>query len=234
MQDVYIHQIGDVAQIINFIESHEDRVQNDLWADLVEFSVTNNAFLSSLLDYVGICRLVPGAVISKMEKGNKVDHLRTKILRIFKLHNFMEHITVKCNDILEEDTLESLRKLNQGQRRAVKVKPNARCLVCAKPLFMPPGSVSQSLYKGADGKGDRGWAVGESSMSSSSGSGNNSALSVLDSQIWGLRQSMTDSQSGHHSSNHANNRTVVVFANRQQCHKSCLDRALELREETAQ
>lgn len=48
-------------------------------------------------------------------------------------------MTDKCNLILEEDTLETLRRLNQRQRRAVKVDPGNRCGVCARPIFMNPG-----------------------------------------------------------------------------------------------
>jgi hypothetical protein len=47
--------------------------------------------------------------------------------------------------ILEEDALDSLRRLKQGQRKAMKVNPGSRCNRCAKPLFMNPGRIGASF-----------------------------------------------------------------------------------------
>lgn len=102
-------------------------------------------------------------------------------------------MTDKCNSILEEDALESLRRLNQGQRRAVKTDPGNRCGVCARPIFMSPGS----LYKSHN-------TLGNLSSHESSQFGANV-------QVWGHNGLLVAPGS------------VVIFSSKQAFHRPCFN-----------
>ena len=60
-------------------------------------------------------------------------------------YKFQVSLNESCNASLEDDTLTSLRSLNQSRRRAVRVEPTWRCSTCARPLFMPPPPRIQKL-----------------------------------------------------------------------------------------
>ena len=112
----------------------------DLWEDLVKHGLGNKDFLSNLLDYIGVCSINPVQFLTKIPENMPIPKLGQKILKIFIHHNFQAFLNDKSNNILERDTLALLSKLNQGQRRAIKVEPNnLRCCVCSRPLFMFPG-----------------------------------------------------------------------------------------------
>ena len=44
----------------------------------------------------------------------------------------------KSNRGLAQDTLTLLRRRNQGQRKAIKVENNMRCVICTQLLLIPP------------------------------------------------------------------------------------------------
>lgn len=116
-----LRQIGDITAAVDFIERHEDIHQPELWNDLVDYSLQNQAYLSELLDYLGVCNLDAVSVVSSIPSNATIPFLRQKFLRIIKQYNFQVFVTDQCNKILEDDVVESSRRLKQGQRRAVKV-----------------------------------------------------------------------------------------------------------------
>lgn len=85
---MFIRYIGDVAQIVDFVESHEEGVQEELWNDVVEYSVENSDFLASLLDFIGLCQLHPVSVFHRMPYGTNIPRLRQKLLRIFRQYHY--------------------------------------------------------------------------------------------------------------------------------------------------
>lgn len=134
-----LRESEDTVRAIKFIESHEESQQKELWKDFIDHCLQYQGFLSDLLDCLGICKLDPVEAVNAIPAKMKIPSIRKKILRILKQYQFQVYMTDKCNMILEEDALESLRRLNQGQRRAVKVDPGFRCGVCARPIFMSHG-----------------------------------------------------------------------------------------------
>ena len=133
-----LHEISDVSQAIDFL--YEYLTDQELWKDLTDYALQNTDFLAKLLDFIGNCDINPKDIVDKIPSLSTIAHLRHRMLRLINQKGFQAFLSDKCNDVLEDDTLKLLKTLNQRQRKALKVDPNTRCSVCARPLFIPPGT----------------------------------------------------------------------------------------------
>lgn len=133
-----LHEISDVSQAINFL--YDYLTDQELWKDLTDYALQNTDFLAKLLDYIGNCDINPKDIVDKIPSLSTISHLRHRMLRLINQKGLQAFLSDKCNDVLEDDTLKLLKTLNQRQRKALKVDPNTRCSVCARPLFIPPGA----------------------------------------------------------------------------------------------
>jgi hypothetical protein len=159
-------EIGDVAMAIDFIESQLDShitskrryghkqaagadaavhsathyVECQLWDDLVEYCMAHPAYLTRVLDHLGLCKLNPVTVIAKIPRRSYIPHLRVRLLRILQQIQFQTEISQRSTALQEVDALSLLRQQNQGQRRAMKVDTSVRCNACSRPLAMDAGS----------------------------------------------------------------------------------------------
>jgi hypothetical protein len=123
---------------LDFVEKSHLEDREDLWVDVVQHSLRHPDFLAKLLDYLGVCGLNPISLIAGIDRRMEIPHLRERLMRIVTQYTFQVALTDSCKASLEDDTLSSLRSLNQSRRRAVRVEPTLRCGTCARPLFMPP------------------------------------------------------------------------------------------------
>lgn len=109
-----------------------------LWKLILGYCQNDATAMSDLLKVVGVCHLNPAHVIKRIPDRMKLPELRGRMLRIHSLRDFKSFVTDRCNDILAEDTVGLQRRLNQLQRRSVKVSPRElRCMACSRPLFVP-------------------------------------------------------------------------------------------------
>jgi hypothetical protein len=115
-------------------------VECQLWDDLVDYCLSHTAFLMRVLDYLGMCRLNPAVVISKIPDRAYIPYLRLRLIRLLDQIKFQTEISVRTTALQEVDALNLLRQQNQGQRRAMKVDTVVRCAACSRPLAMPAGS----------------------------------------------------------------------------------------------
>ena len=80
--------------------------------------------------------------MSRIPAKLSLPKVKEKMSQIINQYDFQVFLNNTCNDILEYDALDLLRRLNQGQRRAIKVSPlQQRCRVCTCPLYLPPGAI---------------------------------------------------------------------------------------------
>lgn len=140
-----LHEITDASQALKFIDTYDQQ----LWNDLVTFSVENLSFLTKLLDFIGNCDFNPAHVVSQIPPASAIPHLRQRMRRLISQYGFQSFLYDKCNDVLEDDTLSLLRLLNQRQRRAIKVDPQVRCVACARPLYITPGRINPNNSSGS-------------------------------------------------------------------------------------
>ena len=99
-QNLLLKEIGDMKQAVDFIESHVDSQQKELWNDLVDYSIKNPNYLSGLLDYLGICNLDAVGVVSSVPNAVPIPDLRQKIIRIIRHYHFQVFYNTSPDNIV--------------------------------------------------------------------------------------------------------------------------------------
>jgi hypothetical protein len=80
---------------INFIEAQND---DDLWEDLIDYSMKNPVFVSDLLEHIG-AYVDPVKLIKRIPEGMQIVSLRDRIVKIISDYNLQVlvkscHLTV--------------------------------------------------------------------------------------------------------------------------------------------
>jgi len=145
---VLLAEIGDAGQAIEFIESQlesyrksthrrgtadlataEDHSEDcityytdcQLWDDLIDFALSHEDVMMQLLDVLGVCKLNPVSVLSKVPPHASIPYLKARLQRIMENMQWQKHLNERHMLILGEDVLDTMRMKNQGQRKAKKV-----------------------------------------------------------------------------------------------------------------
>eukprot|EP01119_Soliformovum_irregulare_P019120 TRINITY_DN5998_c0_g1_i1.p1 TRINITY_DN5998_c0_g1~~TRINITY_DN5998_c0_g1_i1.p1 ORF type:complete len:882 (+),score=254.78 TRINITY_DN5998_c0_g1_i1:60-2705(+) len=122
-----IEKIGDVREAIEFIESQNDQ---DLWEDLIDYSMKNPKFVSALLEEIG-AHVDPIRLIKRIPEGMQIDHLRDRLVKIISDYNLQMSLREGCKEVLKADCVDLEERLYRGKRRGLKVEEDMRCAICA-------------------------------------------------------------------------------------------------------
>ncbi|PRP83024.1 RING zinc finger-containing protein [Planoprotostelium fungivorum] len=119
-----IENIADVKKAIEFIEPQND---DELWEDLIDYSMKNPRFVSGLLEHIG-AYVDPVRLIKRIPIGMEVIGLRDRIVKIISDYNLQ--MSLRCKRILKQDCVDLALKLNKQNRRPVRVEVEQKCAVC--------------------------------------------------------------------------------------------------------
>eukprot|EP01027_Heterolobosea_sp_BB2_P017634 GEZU01024978.1.p2 GENE.GEZU01024978.1~~GEZU01024978.1.p2 ORF type:complete len:219 (-),score=75.14 GEZU01024978.1:164-820(-) len=149
-----IEELGDVEQAITFVKDQNDE---ELWEDLINYSLSNASFVSDLLDHIGehidplklIKQIPPNMQIHKTERSKF--ELKEKLVRVISEYALQANLNANCLDLLRSDTVTLSHQLFKMRRRGVRVDPGTaaattapgstaairsssqRCEVCGEP-----------------------------------------------------------------------------------------------------
>lgn len=138
-----------------------------------------------------------------------------------------------CNGILENDALDSLRRRNQGQRRAMTIRPQSRCFACSRPLFMNAAPESVDVERVLEnGHGILATLVSrdpkkaaisglEITKSNNTASANSNSTMNGNNLSNGLTKSLDIKLWGQCQLAHGG---VIAISNRQQYHRTCFEK----------
>jgi hypothetical protein len=175
-----------------------------LWKLVIDHCLKDARAMSELLQVVGLCHLSPASVIKRLPDQMRLPDLKGRLVHLHSLRDFKSFVTDRCNDILAEDTVGLQKRLNQLQRKSVKVNPRAtRCAVCSRPLFMTAAvSIANLGRRGGAGSSCDG-------DEAAAGDPNSEGQAVQRARIWG----------GPVPSSSA----VIVFSPKEAYHKLCYE-----------
>ncbi|CAM9516838.1 unnamed protein product, partial [Choristocarpus tenellus] len=120
---ILLQEVGSVPRAIEFVEAHD----KELWYQLVDYSLTNEAFLSGLLDHAGVYDVDLARLIAEVPHGMRIPGLRDKVVKIISDYRFQVNMHKSCSASVKSDLIQRQRHLNQNQRRAVRVETGSRC-----------------------------------------------------------------------------------------------------------
>jgi len=131
-----IEKIGDVKEAIKFIETHND---DELWEDLIEYSMKNPKFVSGLLENIG-GHVDPIKLISKIPNGMQIIGLRDRLVKIISDYNLQMSLREGCNLILKADCVDLAERQVRSQKRAFRVEDEVHCASCSGNITMSKAS----------------------------------------------------------------------------------------------
>eukprot|EP01117_Protostelium_nocturnum_P020637 TRINITY_DN938_c0_g2_i1.p1 TRINITY_DN938_c0_g2~~TRINITY_DN938_c0_g2_i1.p1 ORF type:complete len:911 (-),score=318.10 TRINITY_DN938_c0_g2_i1:20-2752(-) len=126
-----IEKIADVKKAIEFIEPQNDE---ELWDNLIDYSMKNPKFVSGLLEHIG-AYVDPIRLIKRIPEGMEIIGLRDRLVKIVSDYNLQMSLREGCKNILKADCLDLTQKLNKGQRRPIRVEQENRCATCEGSLI---------------------------------------------------------------------------------------------------
>ena len=121
-----IEKLGDVAKAIDFATEQND---DELWEDLIAYSVDKPHFITGLLRKSGT-HINPQLLISRIEAGMVIPGLRDSLVKILQDYNLQKTLRFGFKKILVNDSTALLKRLNRTQRAGVMVDWTAKCPAC--------------------------------------------------------------------------------------------------------
>ncbi|KAF8885807.1 hypothetical protein BD779DRAFT_1532495 [Infundibulicybe gibba] len=129
-----IERLGDVHRAIDFAKEQGD---DDLWEDLLRYSETRPAFIRGLLENVG-AEISPIRLIRRIKNGLEIPGLKEALIKILQDFHLQISLLEGCHTILNGDSSDLSRKLQNDQTNGFFLTANTCCPICSRPLQDTP------------------------------------------------------------------------------------------------
>ncbi|XP_066028938.1 LOW QUALITY PROTEIN: vacuolar protein sorting-associated protein 41 homolog [Pocillopora verrucosa] len=117
---------NDVEKAIEFAKEQDDE---DLWDDLINYSLDKPEFITGLLHNIGT-HVDPIKLIKRIPEGMKIPGLRDSLVKILQDFNLQISLREGCKKILVKDSVSLLQRLSKVQQRGVSIDDETKCPVC--------------------------------------------------------------------------------------------------------
>ncbi|XP_070565310.1 vacuolar protein sorting-associated protein 41 homolog [Ptychodera flava] len=123
-------ELHDVDQAIEFAKEHDDE---ELWEDLIMYSMDKPKFITGLLRSIGT-HVDPILLIRRIRERMEIPGLRDSLVKILQDYNLQISLREGCKKILVSDCFSLMEKLNKIQKRGIRVDDEQSCPACHGPL----------------------------------------------------------------------------------------------------
>ncbi|KAF9282310.1 Vacuolar protein sorting-associated protein 41 [Mortierella alpina] len=127
-----IERLGHVEQAINFAKEQND---DDLWEDLLKYSMDKPHFIRGLLQNVGT-EIDPIRLIRRIPNGLEIPDLRPALMKILQDFNLQMSLREGCRRILVSDSVAMADQLQRSQKRGIACSEETMCSFCQQPIFV--------------------------------------------------------------------------------------------------
>ncbi|KAH9421186.1 Vacuolar protein sorting-associated protein 41 [Dermatophagoides pteronyssinus] len=128
---IIIDKTDDINAAIDFCKEHGDA---DLWAELMDISVSKPNLLSKLLREVGTNATDPISLISRIPEGETIPDLVPSLVQILQDYRLMVTLEDGCRRVLNSDCYQQFSKMYRMRSKAVVVRDTERyCYSCQIP-----------------------------------------------------------------------------------------------------
>lgn len=121
-----IQEENDVKKAIEFAKEQNDE---ELWDDLINYSLDKPEFITGLLQNIGT-HVDPIKLIQRIPEGLKIPGLRDSLVKILQDFNLQISLREGCKKILVKDSVSLLQRLSKVQQKGVSVDDETKCPVC--------------------------------------------------------------------------------------------------------
>ncbi|KAI8987337.1 hypothetical protein BDF20DRAFT_814816 [Mycotypha africana] len=110
-----IERLGDVQMAIDFAKEQKD---NELWEDLLTYSMDKPKFICGLLENVGT-EIDPLRLIQRIPDDLEIPGLKEALIKILQDYNLQMSLHAGCEKILVRDSVFLADKMYKAQKRGV-------------------------------------------------------------------------------------------------------------------
>lgn len=111
-----IDRLKNVHKAIEFAKEQDDQ---DLWEDLLHYSMDKPSFIRGLLEQVGTA-IDPITLVRRIPEGLEIEGLREGLTHMMKEHEIQYSISSGVARVLRSEVAAAQNQLRAGQRRGIK------------------------------------------------------------------------------------------------------------------
>ncbi|KAI8819466.1 uncharacterized protein EV422DRAFT_497948 [Fimicolochytrium jonesii] len=125
--NLIISRLGDA------IEFAKEQNDEELWEDLLTYSMDKPIFIVGLLEHLG-SHINPVRLIRRIPDGLEIPGLKDALIKIMTDYGIQMSLREGCEKILVSDTVSLLETLYKAQRRGLTFTEDVACSICDIPL----------------------------------------------------------------------------------------------------
>ena len=111
-----IDKLQDVSQAISFAKEQDD---DDLWNDLLDYSMNKPRFIRGLLEEIGTS-INPITLVRRIPEGLEIEGLRQALIRMIKEYELQDSISEGVARVLRGEVSMAMSRLRTGQKKGIK------------------------------------------------------------------------------------------------------------------
>ncbi|KAJ3124212.1 Vacuolar protein sorting-associated protein 41 [Nowakowskiella sp. JEL0407] len=125
-----IERLRDVKRAIEFAKEQND---DELWDDLLKYSMDKPTFIIGLLENLG-SHIDPIRLIRQIPMDMEIPGLRGALIKIMTDFGIQMSLTEGCEKILINDTVELLENLHKSLKRGISFSHTIKCGICDQDI----------------------------------------------------------------------------------------------------
>ncbi|CEG73009.1 hypothetical protein RMATCC62417_08475 [Rhizopus microsporus] len=126
-----INRLDDVQRAIDFAKEQKD---DDLWEDLLVYSMDKPKFIRGLLENVGT-DIEPLRLVQRIPDKLEIPGLKDALLKILQDYNLQMSLHEGCEKILVSDSVFLADKMYKAHKRGIRCNQDMLCGLCDGPVF---------------------------------------------------------------------------------------------------
>jgi len=111
-----IDELMDVVQAIAFVKEQKD---DDLWEDLLDYSMSRPNFISGLLAEVGTA-INPITLVKRIPSGLEIEGLKDGLKKMIREYDLQDSISTGVAKVLQGEVAVGMETLRKGRRKGIK------------------------------------------------------------------------------------------------------------------
>ncbi|XP_044728250.1 vacuolar protein sorting-associated protein 41 homolog [Chrysoperla carnea] len=129
--ELIITKLCDMNKAINFCQEQNDQ---ELWNDLINYSLTEPKFITFLLQRIGTY-VDPRVLVERIENGKIIPGLKDSLVKMLCDYNLQVSVQNGCKRILMRDYFNLHDKLVNFQQKGVCISDENMCSACRRQVI---------------------------------------------------------------------------------------------------
>ena len=138
------NRMENINKAIDFCKEADD---NDLWEDLIEYSMKKPEFINVLCENV-VDHVDRVALIKRIPEGIRIPGLRDALVKILQDFQLQIALNRGCKDVLTKDSNALLDRLSRLMKRGMLVRDTRTCTLCNGVILGHGALVASGVWRG--------------------------------------------------------------------------------------